>query len=63
MLVDSNPDLRLVDFDEKPFEDEEYAMAVRKGDTQLQELVNQVLKEMKDSGEIDKLVNKYSIGE
>ena len=38
-------------------------MAVRKEDTELQKVINEVLKELKDSGEIEALVNKYSIGE
>ncbi len=61
MLAKSNPGL--VVLDEKPFDAEEYAIAVRKGDTDLQQVINEVLKEMKDSGEIDELANKYSIGE
>ncbi|HZJ83338.1 MAG TPA: transporter substrate-binding domain-containing protein [Clostridia bacterium] len=61
MLVDSNPGLIILE--DKPDDDEEYALAVRKEDTDLQKLINEVLKEMIDSGEIDQLVNKYSIGE
>ena len=61
MLAKSNPGL--VVLDEKPFDAEEYAIAVRKGDTDLQQVIDEVLKEMKDSGEIDELANKYSIGE
>lgn len=63
ILVESNPDLVILEFEDKPFEDEEYAMAVRKEDTELQKVINEVLKELKDSGEIEALVNKYSIGE
>lgn len=63
MLVANNPGLKILEFEEKPFEDEEYAMAVRKGDKELQEIINEVLKEMKDSGEIEELAKKYSIGE
>lgn len=61
MLVESNPGLTILE--EKPSEDEEYALAVRKNDTELQQVINEVLKEMKDSGEIEELVNKYSIGQ
>ncbi len=61
MLVESNPGLKILD--EKPSEDEEYAIAVRKEDTELQKIINEVLKEMKESGEIEELVNKYSIGQ
>ena len=38
-------------------------IAVRKGDEELIEVINEVLDEMLQSGEIDELVNKYSIGE
>lgn len=61
MLVEENPEVKIVDM--KLAEDEEYALAVRKGDTELQQIINEVLNEMKESGEIDNLVNKYSIGE
>lgn len=61
MLVDSNPGLIILE--DKPADDEEYALAVRKEDVELQKVINEVLKEMNDSGEIDQLVNKYSIGE
>ena len=60
MLVESQGGLKLLD--EKPSEDEEYALAVRLGDTELQQLINEVLKDMKANGEIEALVNKYSIG-
>jgi ABC-type amino acid transport substrate-binding protein len=61
MLMESNPGLAVLD--EKPSADEEYAIAVRKEDADLQQVINEVLKEMKDSGEIDELVSKFSIGE
>ena len=61
ILVQENPEAKILDA--KPAEDEEYALAVRKGDTELQQIINEVLKEMKESGEIESLVNKYSIGQ
>lgn len=61
VLVKENPEIKMLDI--KPAEDEEYALAVRKGDTELQQIINEVLKEMTESGEIEELVNKYSIGE
>ncbi len=61
MLADKNPEVKILD--ESPSDEEEYALAVRKGDTELQKVINEVLTEMKDSGEIDELVNKYSLGE
>lgn len=61
MLVDSNPGLIILD--EKPADEEEYAFAIRKGDTELQGIINEVLKEMVEKGEIEALVNKYSMGQ
>lgn len=61
VLAEQNPEVKILDI--KLAEDEEYALAVRKGDTELQQIINEVLKEMKESGEIEELVNKYSIGE
>lgn len=51
--------LRFVE-DPEVFETEEYAIAVKKGNTELLDKINAVLKEMKDSGEIDKLAEKYN---
>ncbi|NLX71083.1 MAG: basic amino acid ABC transporter substrate-binding protein [Clostridiales bacterium] len=61
LLAEKNPEVKILD--EKPAENEEYALAVRKGDTELQKIINEVLAEMKAGGEIEELVNKYSIGE
>ena len=52
-------DLKIVK-DEAVFEAEEYAIAVKKGNSSLVQEVNKVLKEMKDSGEIDQLAQKYN---
>lgn len=38
---------------------EEYAIAVPKGDKEMLSVINEVLAELKDSGELDKLVDKY----
>lgn len=38
---------------------EEYAIAVPKGDEAMLKVVNEVLGEMKSSGELDKVINKY----
>jgi len=61
MLAQKNPEVKILE--ESPSEEEEYAIAVRKGDTELQKVINEVLAEMKNSGEIDELVKKYSLGE
>lgn len=55
----SKNDLKIVK-DEAVFEAEEYAIAVKKGNSGLVQEVNKVLKEMKDSGEIDQLAQKYN---
>jgi len=59
MLVEQNPGLKILD--EKAAEEEEYAIAVRKGDEEFVKIINEVLAEMKANGEIDALVNKYSL--
>jgi len=61
MLAQKNPEVKILE--ESPSEEEEYAIAVRKGDTELQKVINEVLAEMKNSGEIDELLKKYSLGE
>jgi len=38
---------------------EHYAIAVKKGNTQLVSTINGVLKDMKSNGELDKIINKY----
>lgn len=38
---------------------EHYAIAVKKGNTELVNTINSVLKEMKSSGELDKIINNY----
>lgn len=39
---------------------DQYAVALQKGNTDLTAVVNEVIKELKDSGEFDKIVEKYS---
>ncbi len=46
--------------DPSAFESEEYAIAVKKGNKDLLDKINAVLKEMKDNGEIDALAEKYN---
>ncbi|MFR1802478.1 MAG: transporter substrate-binding domain-containing protein [Faecalispora jeddahensis] len=38
---------------------EQYAIAVKKGNTELTDLINETLKEMKDSGDLQKIFDKY----
>jgi polar amino acid transport system substrate-binding protein len=58
MIVAQNPGL--VVLEEKAADDEEYAMAVRKGDEDLQKVINEVLSEQKSSGQIEKWVEDNS---
>lgn len=46
--------------DPEAFETEEYAIAVKKGNTELLEKINATLAEMKANGEIDELAVKYN---
>ncbi|HHY81488.1 MAG TPA: transporter substrate-binding domain-containing protein [Clostridiales bacterium] len=59
MIVDENPGLVILD--DKAADDEEYAIAVRKTATDLQKIINEVLAELKQSGQIDKWVEEYSM--
>jgi ABC-type amino acid transport substrate-binding protein len=58
MIVNQNPGLKVLD--EPADVEEEYALAVRKGDTELQQIINEVLKELTDSGQIEAWVEEYS---
>ena len=44
---------------EESFTDEEYAIAVKKGNTELLEKINGTLKTLKDNGTLDEIVAKY----
>ena len=46
--------------DDDVFAAEEYAIAVKKGNTELLNTINETLKEMKAAGEIDELAIKYN---
>lgn len=52
----NNKGLKIVSLD---IEDEEYAIATRKGDTKLLEEINSALKEIKQNGTYEKLLSKY----
>ena len=55
----ANNGLKVVE-DPAAFESEEYAIAVKKGNTELLDQINTVLQGMIDNGEIDELAVKYS---
>ena len=56
VFVSKNDDLVLL---EEELTDEDYAIAVRKGDTKFLEIVNKVINELKQSGKYDELVKAY----
>lgn len=51
-----NPDIRII---EELLTKEDYAIAVRKQEVELQMAINEVLDEMKNNGEYNELINKY----
>ena len=53
---EKNQDLKIID---GVFETEEYAIAVKKGNTELLDKINETLSEMKASGEIEQLAMEY----
>ena len=55
-FVEKNQDLKIID---GVFETEEYAIAVKKGNTELLDKINETLSEMKASGEIEQLAMEY----
>ena len=57
MLVANNPGLKVIE--DPSFEAEEYAIAVKKGNTELLETINKVLGELKSSGKLEEIINKY----
>ena len=41
------------------YADEDYAICVQKGNTELLDKINEALKELKESGKLDEIVEKY----
>ncbi|GLB28251.1 hypothetical protein LAD12857_01740 [Lacrimispora amygdalina] len=60
VFVKENAGLKILD---EAFTEEEYAIAVKKGNTELLEKMNAAIKELKDSGELQKIVDKYITAE
>lgn len=60
VFVSENAGLKILD---EAYTEEEYAIAVKKGNTELLNQINGVLKELKDSGELQKIVDKYITAE
>lgn len=58
-FVQKNPDLKVVE--DSSFKPEEYAIAVKKGNTELLATINKVIADLKSSGKLDEIVAKYNI--
>ena len=56
VFVGENEGLKLLD---TAYAEEEYAIAVKKGNTELLDQVNQAIQELKESGKLDEIVAKY----
>lgn len=56
VFVKENTGLKILD---EAFTEEEYAIALKKGNTELLNKMNAAIKELKDSGELQKIVDKY----
>jgi len=57
-FVSRNEGLKIID---NLFEDEEYAMAFRKDDTELLEKFNEAMQKLIDSGKLQEIVDKYML--
>jgi polar amino acid transport system substrate-binding protein len=55
-LVEGQSDIKLLDV---PFIEEEYAIAVKKGNTKLLNTINEAIEELKQSGDYDKIYNEF----
>lgn len=55
-FVKQNSGIKILD---EAYTNEDYAIAVKKGNTELVEKINTSLKKLKDSGELQKIVDKY----
>lgn len=53
-------DVKVIDI---PLTTEYYAIAVKKGNTELKDKINEALKEIKDSGKLDELIDTWGIKE
>ena len=58
-FIADNSDLKIVE-DPEAFADEQYAIAVKKGNKELLDTVNAAIKELKDSGKIAEISAKYN---
>ena len=56
VFVKNNKDLKILD---DPFEKEDYAICVKKGNTELRDKINAALAELKSNGTLDQIVKNY----
>ena len=56
VFVEKNEGLKIL---ETEYIEEEYAIAIKKGNTELLEAVNATITELKESGELQKIIEKY----
>ncbi|WP_430616485.1 polar amino acid transport system substrate-binding protein [Enterococcus sp. DIV0176] len=56
--IENNPELMLADVDLVSSDEEAYAIALPKGEEDLQKKVNQVIKELQSSGKMDEFIKK-----
>ena len=55
-FAENNDDLKILD---EPFEEEEYAICLKKGNDELLDKINGALKELKEDGTIDSIMDNY----
>ncbi|MBO5198252.1 MAG: basic amino acid ABC transporter substrate-binding protein [Lachnospiraceae bacterium] len=60
VFVSENEGLKILD---EEYTLEDYAIAVKKGNTELLDEINEALQELKDSGELQKIIDKYIVAE
>lgn len=56
-FVSKNPGIKVIE--DPSFEAEEYAIAVKKGNTEVLDIVNKALAELKATGKLDEIIAKY----
>lgn len=56
VFVKENKELKVLD---EEFTKEDYAIAIKKGNTELTDQINAALKKLKDSGELQKIIDTY----
>lgn len=55
-FVENNPDLAIADLNFEKEQDDSYAVAMKKDSKELKEAVDKIIQKLKESGELDKLI-------